>query len=76
MLVLTRRPQEGIRIGPDVRVVVLGVSGDYVRLGIEAPASRSILRDEVFARVARANSEAAGHAQPRQGSLTREEKRE
>ena len=64
MLVLTRRPDQGIRVGSDVRVVVLGVSGDQVRIGIEAPRHRAILRDEVFARIAAENSEAASHARP------------
>ena len=62
MLVLTRRGEEGIHIGADVRIVVLDISGDQVRIGIEAPAHKSILRDEVFERVARANSEAAKSA--------------
>jgi carbon storage regulator len=64
MLVLSRRPQEGIRVGADVRIVVLAVSGDHVRIGIEAPECKSILRDEVFTRVALANGEAADHARP------------
>lgn len=62
MLVLTRRLREGIRIGSDVRIVVLGVSGDQVRIGIAAPARKTILRDEVFERLAEANCEAAHHA--------------
>jgi carbon storage regulator len=64
MLVLTRRRDQGIHIGPDVRIVVLEVSGEQVRIGIDAPASKSILRDEVFDRIAKANSEAARHAEP------------
>ena len=64
MLVLTRGRDEGIRVGADVRVVVLSVSGDQVRLGIEAPREKSILRDEVFERIAAANSEAASYAAP------------
>jgi len=64
MLVLTRRPGQGIHIGSGVRVVVVEVSGDHVRLGIEAPEQESILRDEVLERVARANDEAARHARP------------
>jgi carbon storage regulator CsrA len=47
-----------------VRIVVLEVSGEQVRIGIDAPASKSILRDEVFDRIAKANSEAARHAEP------------
>ena len=41
MLVLTRRRGEGVTIGPDVRIVVLGIKGGQVRLGIEAPPNAS-----------------------------------
>ena len=51
MLVLTRRRGEGVTIGPDIRVVVLGSSGGQVRLGIEAPKSMEVHRDEVHARI-------------------------
>jgi carbon storage regulator len=59
MLVLTRGRGQGIRVGREVRIVVLEVSGDQVRLGIEAPRDQAILRDELFARAAEANDEAA-----------------
>ena len=59
MLVLTRKKGEGLQVGSDVRIVVLGVDRDQVRLGIEAPRGKSILRDEVFERLAVANREAA-----------------
>lgn len=64
MLVLTRRRQQGIRLGSDIRIVVLEISGDQVRLGIDAPRDQAILRDEVFARVAAANSAAAERLAP------------
>lgn len=73
MLVLTRGKDEGIQIGADVRIVVLSVSGDQVRLGIEAPREKSILRDEVFERVAAANSEAASYADPEENAGPAEE---
>ncbi len=59
MLVLTRRRGEGLTIGPDIRVVVLGVKGGQVRLGIVAPMSVEVHRDEVFARVQEENRIAA-----------------
>jgi carbon storage regulator len=46
MLVVTRRPGEAISIGDDVRVVVLSVEGDRVRLGIEAPRAVEIRRTD------------------------------
>jgi carbon storage regulator len=51
MLILTRRLGETIRIGPDIVVTVLGVNGQQVRLGIEAPKDVPVHREEVFARI-------------------------
>jgi len=59
VLVLTRRAGESIVIGDDVRVVVLDVRGDTVRLGIEAPRSVQVHRAEVYAEVQAANAAAA-----------------
>ncbi len=44
MLVVTRKLREGVVIGDDVRVVVLGIEGDRVRLGIEAPRALGVRR--------------------------------
>jgi carbon storage regulator len=44
MLVVTRKLREGVVIGDDVRVVVLAIEGDRVRLGIEAPPRLAIRR--------------------------------
>lgn len=49
MLVLSRKPQEGIQIGPDITVTVVQVDGDKVRISIEAPADVRILRTELKA---------------------------
>ncbi len=62
MLVLTRRGGESVRIGGEVRVVVLSTSGNQVRLGIEAPADVTIHREEVYERIARSNRDAARSA--------------
>jgi carbon storage regulator len=59
MLVLTRRRGEGVTIGPDIRVVVLGMKGGQVRLGIEAPQAVEVHRDEVHARIQDENKLAA-----------------
>lgn len=47
MLVLTRRPDQTILIGPAIVITVLGVRGQRVELGIEAPAAVLILRGEL-----------------------------
>lgn len=58
MLVLTRRTSESIVIGNDVVVTVLEVRGDQVRIGIDAPRSVQVHREEVYRQVA-AENEAA-----------------
>lgn len=55
MLILTRRVGEAILMDGGVRVVVLGADGSGVRLGIEAPPSVGILREEVVQRIAEEN---------------------
>ena len=61
MLILTRRVGESLFINDDeVAVTVLGVKGNQVRLGIDAPDDVSILREEVYQR--KKSEEAAGEA--------------
>jgi len=55
MLILTRRAGEAILMDGGVRIVVLGIDSSGVRLGIEAPASIGILREEVVQRIAEEN---------------------
>jgi carbon storage regulator len=69
VLVLTRRAGESIVIGDDVRVVVLDVRGDTVRLGIEAPRSVQVHRAEVYAEVQAANAAANAAAGADLGSV-------
>ena len=59
MLVLSRRPNQSIMIGSDVVVTVLEVRGDQVRIGIKAPRSVDVHREEVFAALQKANRSAA-----------------
>jgi carbon storage regulator len=55
MLVVSRRRDEGVTIGPDVRVVVLGIKAGVMSLGIEAPPQIAVHRDEVYAKVQEQN---------------------
>jgi len=59
MLVLTRKLGEGITIGTGIRVVILGIRGNQVRLGIEAPPHTAIYRDEIHAKIVEENRRAA-----------------
>jgi carbon storage regulator len=59
MLILTRRIGETLRIGEDVSVIVLEIHGNQVRLGITAPRSVTVHREEVFERIAQEERVAA-----------------
>jgi len=55
MLILTRRIGESLNIGDEVSVTVLEVKGNQVRLGVAAPKSVAVHREEVFHRIAEEN---------------------
>ena len=51
MLILTRRMGETLMIGEEITVTVLGVKGNQVRLGVNAPRNVAVHREEIFARI-------------------------
>lgn len=53
MLILTRRVGETVMIGSEVTVTVLGVKGNQVRVGINAPKNVSVHREEIYERIQR-----------------------
>ncbi|MCG7601294.1 carbon storage regulator CsrA [Halomonas sp. McH1-25] len=57
MLILSRRITEAMMIGDDIAVTVLSVKGNQVRIGIEAPKSVDIHREEIFERIHRATNQ-------------------
>jgi carbon storage regulator len=59
MLVLTRKPGEGIIIGDDVKITIVEMKGGGVRIGIDAPRDMKVHRQEVFDRIKEENREAA-----------------
>jgi carbon storage regulator len=59
MLVLSRHRDESIMIGDDVVITVVDIRGDKVRLGIEAPTSIPVHRQEVYEAIKRENEQAA-----------------
>lgn len=66
MLVLTRKLNERIVIGDNIKITVVGIRGNHVRIGIEAPPEVNILRDELHRHMVTVavNGEAMHHKAP------------
>lgn len=58
MLVLTRKKGESIQIGHNIEVTVIAIEGDQIKLGIDAPQSIDIHRQEIYHAIQKQNSEA------------------
>lgn len=59
MLVLSRKPGQSLYIGDDVKITVVEVKGNQVRVGIEAPASIRVYREEIYLQILEENRSAA-----------------
>mgnify|MGYP003671619373 FL=1 len=58
MLILTRRVGETLMVGDEVTVTVLGVKGNQVRIGVNAPKDVSVHREEIYQRIQKEKSDA------------------
>lgn len=56
MLILTRRVGETLKIGDNVNVTVLGVKGNQVRIGVDAPKDVAVHREEIYDRIQKEQS--------------------
>ncbi|MEA2449474.1 MAG: carbon storage regulator [Thermoleophilaceae bacterium] len=59
MLIITRRPGERIMLGDEVRIHIMEIVGNSVRVGVEAPRSVPVYREEIWAAVKEENQAAA-----------------
>jgi carbon storage regulator len=64
MLILTRRIGEVLRVGDDVSITVLGIKGNQVRIGIDAPKDVSVHREEIYQRIKNESSGAEDQGVP------------
>jgi carbon storage regulator len=64
MLILTRRVGETVMIGNDVTVTVLGVKGNQVRIGVNAPKDVAVHREEIYERIKREEDQEGRSAAP------------
>lgn len=64
MLILTRRVGETVMIGNDVTVTVLGVKGNQVRVGVNAPRDVAVHREEIFERIKREETDGPSESSP------------
>lgn len=65
MLILTRRVGETVMIGDEVDFTILGVKGNQVRVGINAPKSIAVHREEIYERIKREKRTEADSERPR-----------
>lgn len=65
MLLLTRKLGENIRIGDDVKITIVEVKGNHVKLGIDAPPSVKVHREEIYERIQQENRRAQAEQERR-----------
>jgi carbon storage regulator len=72
VLILTRRVGENVIVGDDIVISVIEVRGDAVRIGIQAPRSVTVHREEVYVELQRANEQAASSSDAAVGAAVEE----
>ena len=71
MLILSRKVDEQIKIGENITITIIEVRGDQVKVGVEAPKSVKVFRQEVFNEIQKENKAAASAYSSKLDSLSR-----
>lgn len=58
MLILSRKKEEAVLIGKDIKIKIIDIEGDRVKIGIDAPKNLKILREELYSEVSSENIKA------------------
>jgi carbon storage regulator len=74
MLILTRKINEAIRLGEDIRIILVQIKGGQVRLGIECPPHVRVLREELYEAVRQENLKAVSSEPEQLATLPRYKK--
>jgi carbon storage regulator len=67
MLILTRKPGESLFIGDEVKVTIIEIKGNQIRIGIDAPKDLRIYREEIYLQIIEENKAAAGFDEDESG---------
>ncbi|PKN41101.1 MAG: carbon storage regulator [Deltaproteobacteria bacterium HGW-Deltaproteobacteria-18] len=58
MLILSRRPGESVHVGDDIKITILSIKGQQIKLGLEVPEHMTVYREEIYLRVQTQNASA------------------
>lgn len=71
MLILSRKTDQQIKIGEQITLTIIEIRGDQVKIGVEAPKSVKVFREEVFSAIKNENTKAADVSADKLGSLSK-----
>lgn len=61
MLILSRRPGESVHVGDDIKITILSIKGQQIKIGLDVPEHMPVYREELYAKVRTQNTSALEH---------------